>query len=365
MLVGAKIPLNRGPRTYLFAAVGQLNIAMAASESRVAEADRSFEHLYRTHRRDVYNFVLHDVRNPDEAEDVTQVAFLNAYRALRSGRPPEKPRAWLLTIAQNVSRRRFRRRSAQIQEVPLEPELAVAAPDDYDGPSAQEIHAAFRVLPDKQRSALAMRELQGRSYAEIADELDLSISAVETLIFRARRTLRTQLEPEESKLRAVLLAPLALPGLIAKTVGSVSSSVGRFGLSAKTAGVVGAIAVGAGAVELVPPILAAEDPPAVEEIAPVKSIAPALAPTLATEPRATAAAADEIVKGKGGAGASGSSAEGNGSAGALPVQMPPLPVETPPLPTLPVEVPTPAVELPPVEVPALPPPELPPLPDLT
>jgi RNA polymerase sigma factor (sigma-70 family) len=340
---------------------------MAASESRVAEADRSFERLYRTHRRDVYNFVLHDVRNPDEAEDVTQVAFLNAYRALRNGRPPEKPRAWLLTIAQNVSRRRFRRRSAQIKEVPLEPELAVAAPDDYDGPSAEEICAAFRVLPGKQRSALAMRELQGRSYAEIADELDLSIPAVETLIFRARRTLRTQLEPEESKLRAVLLAPLALPGLIAKAVGSVGSSVGRCGLSAKTAGVIGAIVVVAGSVELVPPILAAEEPPAVEEIAPVKSIAPALAPTLATEPRATAAVADEIVKGKGGAAteASGSSAEGDDPAGALPVQVPPLPVETPPLPTLPIQVPTPAVELPPVEVPALPPPpELPPLPDI-
>src|SRR5918999_3289362 len=193
---------------------------MAASESRVAEADRSFERLYRTHRRDVYNFVLHDVRNPDEAEDVTQVAFLNAYRALRNGRPPEKPRAWLLTIAQNVSRRRFRRRAAQIQEVPLDAELAVAA-EEYDGPSAQEICAAFRKLPDKQRAALALRELQGRSYAEIAQELQLTIPAVETLIFRARRSLRTQLEPEESKLRALVLAPLGLPGLIAKAVGSV------------------------------------------------------------------------------------------------------------------------------------------------
>src|SRR5918995_7074502 len=134
---------------------------MAASETRVAEADQSFEHLYRTHRRDVYNFVLHDVRNPDDAEDVTQAAFLNAYRALRNGNPPEKPRAWLLTIAQNVSRRRYRRRSAQIQEVPLDAELAVAG-TEYDGPSAKEIHAAFRTLPDKQRSALALRELQGR-----------------------------------------------------------------------------------------------------------------------------------------------------------------------------------------------------------
>lgn len=344
---------------------------MAASESRVAEADRSFERLYRTHRRDVYNFVLHDVRNPDEAEDVTQVAFLNAYRALRSGRPPEKPRAWLFTIAQNVSRRRFRRRSAQIQEVSLEPELAVAAPDDYDGPSAQEIYAAFRVLPDKQRSALAMRELQGCSYAEIADELDLSIPAVETLIFRARRTLRSQLEPEESKLRGLLLAPLALPGLIVKAVGSVSASASRFGLSAKTAGVIGAIVVGAGAVELVPPILAAEQPPAVEEIAPAKALAPTLGPTLATEPRATAAAGNEIVKGKGSSGteAGAPAAEGQGPAGALPIQFPPLPVDTPPLPTLPVEVPTtPAVELPPLELPALPPPPLelppPPLPDL-
>jgi RNA polymerase sigma-70 factor, ECF subfamily len=335
---------------------------MAASESRVAEADRSFERLYRTHRRDVYNFVLHDVRNPDDAEDVTQVAFLNAYRALRRGHPPEKPRAWLLTIAQNVARRRFRRRSAQIQEVPLDPELAVAA-NDYDGPTAEEIHAAFRVLPDKQRSALAMRELQGRSYAEIADELDVSIPAVETLIFRARRALRTQLEPEESKLRGLLLAPLALPGLIVKAIGSVSASAGRFSLSARTAGVIGAIVVGVGAVELVPPIFAAEEPPAVEKIAPVKAVAPTLAPALATEPRAAAAVGDETVK-KGGAAtqAGGPSAEGQGPAGALPVQMPPLPVETPPLPTLPVEVPTPpAVELPPVELPTPPPVELPPV----
>jgi RNA polymerase sigma-70 factor, ECF subfamily len=343
---------------------------MAASESRVAEADRSFEQLYRTHRRDVYNFVLHDVRNPDEAEDVTQVAFLNAYRALRRGRPPEKPRAWLLTIAQNVSRRRFRKRSAQMQEVPLDAELAVAAADDYDGPTAEEISAAFRVLPDKQRSALAMRELQGRSYAEIADELDLSIPAVETLIFRARRALRTQLEPEQRKLRGLLLAPLALPGVLAKAVGSVTGSMGRFGIGAKTAGVVGALVVGAGAIEFVPPILAAEDPPAVEEIAPSKQIAPALV----NEPRPAVAASAKAANAK----VSAESKTGGPAAADGGGALPQLPVEIPALPTLPVEVPTtpavelPAVELPTVELPGVelpvlpPPPELPPppLPDL-
>jgi RNA polymerase sigma-70 factor, ECF subfamily len=346
---------------------------MAASESRVAEADRSFERLYRTHRRDVYNFVLHDVRNPDDAEDVTQVAFLNAYRALRSGRPPEKPRAWLLTIAQNVSRRRFRRKAAQIQEVPLDTELAVAAVDDYDGPTADEIYAAFRELPDNQRSALAMRELQGRSYAEIADELRLTIPAVETLIFRARRALRAQLEPEESRLRSLLLAPLALPGLIAKAVGSVAASFGRAGLVGRTAGIVGALVVGAGAVELVPPLLAADEPPVVEEIAPPKD----LGPTFAAEPKAAAAHAKGTAKSEGAGadeGAAGQGADGPATPlSEVPVEMPPLPLEAPSVPS--VEVPSvevPSVEVPSVEVPSvevpeiLPPPTLPPapLPDL-
>ena len=338
---------------------------MAASETRVAEADQSFEHLYRTHRRDVYNFVLHDVRNPDDAEDVTQAAFLNAYRALRNGNPPEKPRAWLLTIAQNVARRRFRKRGANIHEVPLDTELAVAAPDDYEGPSAEEICAAFRELPDNQRAALAMREIQGRSYAEIATELQVSIPAVETLIFRARRSLRTLLEPEQSRLRGVLLLPLALPSLIGKALGYVAASIGRTGLVGRTAGVIGAIAVGAGVVELVPPLIAAEEPPAVEDVVPVKQ----LAPMIAAEPKpAVALAAQDAATNGGGAGSGGAGpASGAGPLPQLPVEVPEAPslpevtlpgVEVPELPT--VEVP----ELPTVEVPELPLPPPPPSPEL-
>jgi len=326
---------------------------MAASETRVGEADLSFERLYKTHRRDVYNFVLHDVRNPDDAEDVTQVAFLNAYRALQNGRPPEKPRAWLLTIAQNVSRRRYRKRAVNIREVPLDTEPAVAAPDDYDGPTADEICAAFRELPDNQRAALAMREIQGRSYAEIAEELQLSISAVETLIFRARRSLRTLLEPEESRLRSVLLLPLALPGLIGKALGSIGGSIGRAGLVGRTAGVIGAIAVGAGAIELVPPLFAVEEPPAVEEIAPVKQFAPAIA----AEPKPAAAQAARAAEAGGGP----SDAVGLPAPVSPPAGLPALPeVSLPSVPTvtLPgVEVPElPAIEVPPVTLPPAPPP---------
>ena len=76
-------------------------------EQRI-ERDSSFERLYRLHRRDVYGAVLRDVRDPAEAEDVTQIAFLNAFRAMRKGEHPDKPRAWLVTIARNVIRRRYR-----------------------------------------------------------------------------------------------------------------------------------------------------------------------------------------------------------------------------------------------------------------
>jgi RNA polymerase sigma factor (sigma-70 family) len=345
---------------------------MAASETRVAEADLSFERLYRTHRRDVYNFVLHDVRNPDDAEDVTQAAFLNAYRALRNGHPPEKPRAWLLTIAQNVARRRFRKRAANVREVPLDTELAVAAPDDYDGPTAEEICAAFRELPQNQRTALAMREIQGRSYAEIATELELSMPAVETLIFRARRSLRTLLEPEKSRLRGVLLFPLALPGLIGRALGSAVTSIGRAGLVGRAAGLVGAIVVGAGVVELVPPLLAADEPPAVEEVVPSKDFAP----MIAVEPKPAAAHAAGTASEKAGSAPSGAvgPASGVSPPAALP-DVPEVPLPTAPdvsapleLPEAPtVEVPTvevPTVEVPTVEVPQVTLPPAPPLPDL-
>src|SRR5207244_13486882 len=69
-----------------------------------------------------------------------------------------------------------------------------AAPPDEDVPSAEEIRRALGFLGFNQRAALVMRELEGRSYAEIAAILELSVGAVETLIFRARRALREQLE---------------------------------------------------------------------------------------------------------------------------------------------------------------------------
>src|SRR5437868_5730425 len=107
-------------------------------EGAMLDAERSLEDLYERHRNDVYRFVLRDVGSHEEAEDVTQAAFLNAFRALDRGERPEQPRAWLFTIARNVTRRRFRTRARRPREVRLETDL-VAAPASEGGPSAADI----------------------------------------------------------------------------------------------------------------------------------------------------------------------------------------------------------------------------------
>ena len=157
-------------------------------------SDRGFERLYKRHVGDVYRYALAVMRNPTDAEDVTQTTFLNAYRAyVEKGSRPEKPQNWLIAIAHNVCRQRFRQTARRPSEVSFEDDIADTVTDD-DAPSGEDIRRALGHLAFNQRAALVMRELEGRSYAEIAEILEVSTSAVETLIFRARRALREQLE---------------------------------------------------------------------------------------------------------------------------------------------------------------------------
>jgi len=156
-------------------------------------ADRSFERLYRKHAGDVYRYALVVLRNEADAEDVTQTTFLNAYRAMEKGEQPRSPQNWLIAIAHNVCRQRFRQSQRRPNEVVYEDELAETIVDE-DAITAEDIRRALGHLAFNQRAALVMRELEGRSYPEIAEILETSVSAVETLIFRARRALREQLE---------------------------------------------------------------------------------------------------------------------------------------------------------------------------
>src|SRR6478735_616763 len=157
-------------------------------------SDRGFERLYKRHVGDVYRYALAVMRNPADAEDVTQTTFLNAYRAyVEKGSRPDKPQNWLIAIAHNVCRQRFRQTARRPSEVSFEDDIADTVTDD-DALSAEDIRRALGHLAFNQRAALVMRELEGRSYAEIAEILEVSTSAVETLIFRARRALREQLD---------------------------------------------------------------------------------------------------------------------------------------------------------------------------
>ena len=324
------------------------------SQGQKMARDRSFERLYRRHRRDVYGAVLRDVRDPAEAEDVTQIAFLNAFRAIRRGEEPEKPRAWLVTIARNVVRRRYNAQALRPQEVALDPEVA-ADLMDLEGPTVGEIAAAIRRLPPNQRAVILLREIQGLTYAEIAEELELSLPAVETLIFRARRSLSEQLKlvdqvpitQEKSSRRLRGLLALPLPGL-----GKVS-----LGFSVSRAAV--AAFVGGVAIVTVPVADVAADPPRPPAVQREPSSAESAGPPISTVQGAETKRPPKRARHKRDSPASGAPTidPSDPTGGALrpqdllPAVELPLPVPTVPLPALPPL---------PVEPPALPP--VPPLP---
>jgi RNA polymerase sigma factor (sigma-70 family) len=151
-----------------------------------------FDRLYRRHAPSVYRYAFAVLGNRADAEDVTQQTFLNAYRAIEHGTKPRKAENWLLRIAHNEVRRHFRTNGKAV-EVEFDERVAQSPPEG-SGPGFSDILHALQQLPPTQRSALVMREFEGRSYAEIAEVLEVTQSALETLIFRARRALAEQLE---------------------------------------------------------------------------------------------------------------------------------------------------------------------------
>src|SRR5438067_5882796 len=177
--------------------------------------DRWFERLYRRHVADVYRYALGVLRNPADAEDVTQTTFLNALRAYDRGERPHSPQNWLIAIAHNVCRQRFRQSLRRPHEVAFEDDVADRIVDD-DVPSGEDIRRALGHLAFNQRAALVMRELEGRTYAEIAEILGLSVGAVETLLFRARRALREQLEESLTCHEAELAISRQLDGRLSR-----------------------------------------------------------------------------------------------------------------------------------------------------
>ena len=188
-------------------AVPSIGRASQVTPRRAApEADATSD-LYERYARQIYAYCHHQLGNREEAEDATQSTFLNAFRGFKRGVDPEFESAWLYKIAQNVcltrQRSSFRRRRVEapgdldaMQDVLPSPE---ADADELIG-----LPEALEGLPAQQRRALLLREWQGLSYKEIADELELSQSAVETLLFRARRSLAAGLGDDPALAKRVV-----------------------------------------------------------------------------------------------------------------------------------------------------------------
>src|SRR5690242_17762020 len=219
-------------------------MATFAPEVPVLARDEALEELYRQYVKDVYHYALALLRNPADAEDVTQTTFLNAYRAFQRGEEIRKPQNWLIKIAHNVARTRYARISRRVKEVPLEDHVDHLAVAEEEKPNVEGVLRALGRLPFNQRAALIMRELEGRSYIEIADALDVSVPAVETLIFRARRSLKIR----TAALRSILAVPL--PTSLTQFFDGGGAAAGGIGagmlIKAAVALVVGGLATGLG-----------------------------------------------------------------------------------------------------------------------
>ena len=170
---------------------------------------RAFEMLVEKYQRKLARLVSRLVRDPGEAEDVTQEAFIKAYRALPSFRGDSAFYTWLYRIGINTAKNYLvatGRRAPTSTEVDAEEAEGFESGEqlrDINTPEsllltkeiATTVNAAIESLPEELRSAIQLRELEGMSYEEIAKLMDCPIGTVRSRIFRAREAIADKLKP--------------------------------------------------------------------------------------------------------------------------------------------------------------------------
>jgi RNA polymerase sigma factor (sigma-70 family) len=166
--------------------------------------DSAFEELYRRYRRPIAGYVARTVRDDARVEDLTQDAFFSALRHLRATDAEIDFKPWIYEIARNATIDHWRRTS-RAEEVSVDHDerlrpsdrarlVGSAAPDSLlvNKERLAHLQGAFDELGDLQARALVMRELEGMSYREIAEKLDVSRSSVETTLLLARQRLEVE-----------------------------------------------------------------------------------------------------------------------------------------------------------------------------
>lgn len=150
----------------------------------------------------LFNAMLNVVGNYDEAEDVVQDSFVQAYVKLHTFQGNSKLFTWLYRIAFNnaLSRQRRRRHDLSIEQsreiTGSDPEDRTEAPDQplIREERVEMVHTALQMLTEEHRVILVLREMQDTSYEDIADILNINIGTVRSRLSRARNQLKLQLE---------------------------------------------------------------------------------------------------------------------------------------------------------------------------
>jgi len=182
------------------------NLRDLALMQRVATGDHeAFRELVERHQKSVVGTVTRMLNNPSEAEDIAQQVFLRVWRHAKRYRPDAKFTTYLFTITRNLvfneSRRKKRRKEVSADEREENSHSLIEA-DPSRQPDAEllqdelrvAVDAAIAALPEAQRMAVVLRRYEQMPYEEIAVVLDLSVSAIKSLLFRARTTLRESLD---------------------------------------------------------------------------------------------------------------------------------------------------------------------------
>ncbi|MDV3238398.1 MAG: RNA polymerase sigma factor RpoE [Gammaproteobacteria bacterium] len=176
---------------------------------RVQQGDKTaFDLLVRKYQHKIVQLVTRYLRDPVEALDVSQEAFIKAYRALPSFRGDSAFYTWLYRIAINTAKNHLVAQSRRPPSDDIDAQDAEQFAGDtglkeYATPEhmvlrdeiEQTIAAAIEDLPEELRTAITLREFEGLSYEEIAAAMDCPIGTVRSRIFRAREAIETRLKP--------------------------------------------------------------------------------------------------------------------------------------------------------------------------
>jgi RNA polymerase sigma-70 factor (ECF subfamily) len=178
--------------------------------ARVQRGDKAaFDLLVRKYQHKIAKLVSRYVRDRAEVEDVTQEAFIKAYRALRGFRGESAFYTWLYRIAINTAKNYLVAQGRRPLTAEVEPEDAEAMASEHANVTelltpersmlvdeiARTVEQAIAALPEDLRTAITLREIEGLSYDDIAVAMDCPIGTVRSRIFRAREAIDNELRP--------------------------------------------------------------------------------------------------------------------------------------------------------------------------